>query len=161
VLSRGEFRVNLLGAAGFRSAGGWGAVCLLPAFVTRAGNVAGTFVGLGLELRCLPSYARGAWTAGLDLGGQTAIATHVHHTEVTRRTFDDRYPPGVTGIPGPRDGWYRFTSMRLRAGLFATLRRPSGWSWTVALGALPTRQDQGIYLPLLPFYLEVASSHAF
>jgi hypothetical protein len=157
-IARGDFRVQLLVAGGYQSAGGWGGACQALPYLARAGNDAGTLYGLGFELRCQPSYSRGGWVAGLDLGWQETLGTHVQNSDLARRTFDDRYLPGVTGISGPEDGWYRFTSVRFRAGLAAS-RRFGGWSGAVALGTLFTLQDQGVYLPLLPFYIELSARY--
>lgn len=156
---RGDFRVQALAAASLRPAPNWGGTCSTLPFLARAENDAGAFYGLGIELRCQPTYSRGSWAFGIDLGWQDTVTTYIHHSASTRRTFDDRYPAGVDGIAGPHDGWYRFTSERFRFGLMSSHRFSEKWAGAVALGALLTRQDEGVYLPLIPFYIEVAASH--
>ena len=158
-VGRGDFRVQVLAAGSYQSATGWGGGCQALPYLARAENDAGTLYALGLELRCQPSFYRGHWGGGLDLGWQETLGTHVRHSDLARRTFDDRYPPGVAGISGPEDGWYRFTSVRFRVGLAASHSFGGSWPGAVALGTLFTLQDQGVYLPLIPFYLELSARY--
>jgi len=159
-ISSGDLRVQLIASAGYRPSARWGGLCSALPYLARAENDAATLYGLGLELRCEPSHVRGSWSFGLDLGWQQTLATHVESSALARRTFGDRYPPGVTGIAGPKDGWYRFTSERFRLGVSTSHRFRGGWSGALALGTLFTRQDQGVYLPLIPFYLELSTTYA-
>jgi len=160
-IARGDFRVQLLAAASYQSPRGLGAACQALPYLARAENDAGAFFGLGVELRCQPSYFRGSWIVGLDLGWQETLTTNIQNSDLARRTFDDRYPPGVIGSSGPEDGWYRFTSVRFRAGLATSHRFDGSWSGAAALGTLFTLQDQGVYLPLIPFYLELSARCGF
>lgn len=158
-IARGDFRVQLLATVGYQSAGGWGGACQALPYLARAVNDAGTLYGLGLELRCQPSFYRRTWLLGLDLGWQETLGTHVQHSDLARRTFDDRYPTGAGGISGPEDGWYRFTSVRFRGGFTASHAFGASWSGALAFGTLFTLQDQGVYLPLIPFYLELSARY--
>ena len=62
-------------------------------------------------------------------------------------------------LAGPRDGWYRFTAQRFRAGLSASRRFGSHWSGAIAAGTMFVEQHQGVYLALFPFYLELSIGH--
>ncbi|HEU4578966.1 MAG TPA: hypothetical protein VFS67_11965 [Polyangiaceae bacterium] len=163
--TRGDLQLSLGAAGSYLVARDWGAACAASALATRAQNEAATFYGLGLELRCQPGYFHGAWSVGLDLGLQSALSTHVEHSATARSTFEERYPPGVTGITGPRDGWYRFTATRFRVGVASSHRWGDHWSGVLALGSLFARQDQGLLLAFnlaqLPIYLELGAGYAW
>jgi hypothetical protein len=165
VPARADLRLALGAAGSYQLATGWGAACAGFALGTRAENEAGTLYGVGVELRCQPSYFRAAWSLGLDLGEQLALSTHVEHSATARHTFEERYPPGVTGIAGPRDGWYRFTVTRFRLGVAGSHRWGEHWSGALALGSLFALQDQGVLfafnLAQLPFYLELGAGYAW
>jgi hypothetical protein len=162
---RGDLRINVTATAAYRFAESWRAACAGSGFLARAKNDAAGLYGLGLELRCQPGYSPPSWLWALDLGWQSTMLTHVQHSALARRTFDDRYLPGTTGIEGPRDGWYRFTSTRLRIGLSSAHAFGEHWSGAAALGTLFALQDQGAYfafnLAQIPFYLEVSTRYAW
>jgi len=165
VPARGDLRLALGAAASYRLTGGWAASCAGFALGTRAQNEAGTLYGVGVELRCQPSYFFDAWSFGLDLGVQSALSTHVEHSATARHTFEERYPPGSAGITGPRDGWYRFTATRFRIGVASSHHWGDNWSGALALGSLFALQDQGVLfafnLAQVPLYLEVAAGYAW
>lgn len=160
---RGDLRLHIGAAGRAVSSAGWGAACLALGFVARAENDAAVMYGLGLELRCQPSYFHASWAWGLDLGWQAALSTHVSHSAIARRTFDDRYGAGVSGVTGPRDGWYGWTSTRFRAGLAGSHRFGEHWSGVLALGSLFALQEQGVLfafnLGQLPVYLELSAAY--
>jgi hypothetical protein len=165
VPSRADLRFDVSAAGAYRLGPDWRAACTASGFAARARNDAGLLYGIGLELRCQPGYSRASWLWALDLGWQSTMLTHVRHSDLARRTFDDRYPPGVTGVQGPRDGWYRFTATRFRIGLSSAHAFGERWSGALALGTLFALQEQGAYfafdLAQIPFYLEVSSRYAW
>ncbi len=162
---RGDLRLNLSTSGTYRFTPAWRAACTASGLVARARNDAVTLYGLGLELRCQPGYSAGSWLWALDLGWQGTLLTHVEHSDLSRRTFDDRYPPGVAGIEGPRDGWYRSTATRFRFGLSTARVFGGRWSGAVSVGTLFALQDQGAYfafnLAQIPLYLEVSTRYAW
>jgi hypothetical protein len=165
VPGRWDLQLSLGAAGSYAVARDWGAACAAFLLGTRAENEAATFYGVGIELRCQPGYFHGAWSLGLDLGLQSALSTHVEHTATARRTFEERYPAGVSGITGPRDGWYRFTATRSRIGLAGSHRWGDHWTGALALGSLFAWQDQGVLfafnLAQLPIYLELGAGYAW
>jgi hypothetical protein len=130
---------------------------LLP-FVLRDANEAGDFTALGVELRVLPAW-RPSWGAlGFDVSWQMNIATHVQHSARIRDTFGERYPPGVQGITGPRNGWYGWMAHRLRMGVASHYRVSQRWTLQSSFGVLLAPQPQGVQasasLGQVPLYLE-------
>jgi hypothetical protein len=162
---RGDLRLNLSMSGTYQFTPSWRGACTASGYVARARDDAATLYGLGLELRCQPGYSTGSWQWALDLGWQGTLLTYVEHSDLSRRTFDDRYPPGVTGIDGPLDGWYRSTATRFRIGLSAAHVFRGRWSGAVAVGTLFALQDQGAYfafnLAQIPIYLEVSTRYAW
>ncbi len=157
-LSHGAWRVDLFGAADWRSASHWGAAVTSGAYLARNHNRAGRMYGLGLEVRAAPGYYGRRYAAALDLGWQGAVLSHIRHSEEARRTFDDRYPDGAVGVHGPRDGWYGSAAQRVRIGVTGSRTLGDGAVLDLAFGSLFVAQAQGVLLGFdfaqLPFYLE-------
>jgi hypothetical protein len=99
--------------------------------------------GLGLELRATPSRYGSRGTAGLELGWQSALLTHIRHGEATRETFRNRYP-GQDEYDGPADGWYGATAHRFRMGLVGVRRLGNHLVLQGAAGTIFSLQRQGI-----------------
>lgn len=111
-----------------------------------AHDAIGTKLGIGGAVGARPGYYGKSWTLALDALASVALTTHVWHSNEVRDLFNDRYPTdaGAAAINGPRDGWYRATSHRLRLGLaggmavskLATLHATAGFVYTPHVGGV-------------------------
>jgi hypothetical protein len=128
-------------------------VNVLP-YVSRATDQAGSITGGGVELRGMPLHYGARWTTGIDLGWQATIFSYVTHSQITRRTFQDRYPTET----GPVNGWYRLTAQRFRLGFLAGRRINRRAAVQFNVGSLFSIQRQGILLGFahaqFPLYAE-------
>ncbi|MBO0938626.1 hypothetical protein J2I47_18890 [Fibrella sp. HMF5335] len=148
---------------GPQSASRWGGRLALMPYYARNCNEAGTLDGLGLELRLLPLHRGKHRTGGLDLGWQGTLLTYIHHSDLAKAAFNERYV-GTTGpdLAGPKDGWYRNTAHRFRLGYTSAWRLGSNAYWQLSVGTLVALQRQGVLLSFahgqVPVYLETAFS---
>lgn len=160
IFSRGAVRVNLGASARWLSPSGWGTTFTALGYAAHNRNRAGGMTGLGVELRVTPGYFGSRWGGGLDLGWQRTLRTHISHSGATRETFEGRYPAGVGGPTGPRDGWYGGTAQRFRVGVTGVHTLSDGSALQLSLGGLFVRQRQGVLLVFdlaqVPFYLETS-----
>ncbi len=160
VFSNNAWRVHLITSTHSRSRDHWGVTLTALGYLGHNRNRAGEIHGFGSELRAAPGYYGSRWTAALDLGWQGTLLSHIQHSAETRTTFEDRYPPGVNGIAGPKDGWYDSTAHRFRIGLSGARRLADRTALHVALGSLFARQKQGVFFGFdfaqIPVYLETS-----
>ncbi len=158
LFSNRAWRVHLTGSADWVHKNKLGVAANSFVYLVHNRNRAGEIYGLGFEIRANPGYYRPNWNWSLDLGWQNTFASYITHSEETRFTFEDRYPDGVEGIPGPRDGWYGATANRFRVGFLGARHFSEKVSFAVALGTLFATQRQGLLFSFdfaqLPVYLE-------
>ncbi len=154
----GAWRLDGLMAADWRAATGFGVAATGAIYTAHDRNDTGELYGLGMEVRAVPGYGGARWQAGLDLGWQGTLLTHVRSSDLVSRTFGDRYPPGAGGIAGPHDGWYGSTAHRFRLGLRAAWAVNDRLAFSLGLGALAAYQRQGVLvsfdLAQIPFYVD-------
>jgi hypothetical protein len=80
-------------------------------------SVLNTSLGWDFQLTVAPSLAFESWSLSPFVGLRQGISTYVHHGEIVHDAFADRYPDGVSGISGPRDGWIPGGNTRAPFGL--------------------------------------------
>jgi hypothetical protein len=160
LISNDAWRMHLLTSTHWGPRDHWGANLTALGFLSHNRNRAGEIHGFGIELRAAPGYYGSRWIAALDLGWQGTLLSHIQHSAETRATFEDRYPPGVNGLAGPKDGWYGSTAHRFRIGLAGAHKLADHTALQVALGSLFARQKQGVFLGFdfaqIPVYLETS-----
>lgn len=160
VFSNDAWRVHLISAAHRSSKDHWGVTLTALGYLSHNRNRAGEIHGFGIELRAAPGFYASRWTAALDLGWQGTLLSHIQHSVETRAAFKDRYPPGVNGLAGPKDGWYDSTAHRVRIGLAGAHKLADRTALHVALGSLFAPQKQGVFFGFdfaqIPVYLETS-----
>ncbi|NOU26378.1 MAG: hypothetical protein HOO96_00610 [Polyangiaceae bacterium] len=80
-------------------------------------GILNTSLGLDLQVTLAPSLSFEWWSLSPFVALRQGLATYVHHGAVVQEAFDDRYPAGVTGVRGPRDGWLAGGNTRVPFGL--------------------------------------------
>lgn len=157
------FRLNLLAFAKKLTPARWGAMAALSPYLVHDNNEAGQFWGTGAELRVHPGYFERNWTLAFDLGWQATVLTYIEHSDVVRRTFQQRYPDDAQREPEPLDGWYAFTANRFRVGLGAAYALSSRFALSAGLGSLFSPQKQGAFLLFsvgqVPLYAELGMQY--
>ncbi len=160
IFSNGAWRAHLIGAGSWRAADGWGGALTSLWYLAHNRNRAGDLLGLGVEVRAAPGRFGPRWAAALDLGWQATLLTRIRPSAEARAAFGERYPPGVTGVEGPLDGWLGPTAQRFRLGLAGGYRFSDRAALQLALGSLFALQRQGVLfgfdLAQVPFYLETS-----
>ncbi|MCI0696209.1 hypothetical protein L0337_29930 [candidate division KSB1 bacterium] len=160
VISNDAWRLHLFTSTHWGSRDHWGANLTALGYLSHNRNRAGEIHGFGIELRAAPGFYGSRRTTALDLGWQGTLLSHIRHSAETRATFEDRYPPGVNGPAGPKDGWYGSTAHRFRIGLLGAHKLADRMALQVALGSLFARQKQGVFLGFdfaqIPVYLETS-----
>jgi hypothetical protein len=141
---------------------GLGATIGLHPDVRFADDSSGTKVAIGAALGARPGYYARRWSAALDLLWSTAVATHMSHSEAVKDTFRDRYPDGRAG-DGPEDGWFAFSSHRLRLGVAGGLAAAPWLAFHGSAGFAYTPQVGGILanppISPMPFYANVGGAY--
>jgi hypothetical protein len=159
IVSNGAWRANFISTAGCKLGGKWTNTLVANIYLAHDHNREGTFNGLGFEIRDNPVFSGKRWTKGFDVGWQYTPYTHIKHSAEAKETFNDRYPDGVTGVEGPKDGWYKNAASRLRVGITGATRIGRDAALQISLGSLFNIQKQGILLSFshaqVPAYLEV------
>jgi hypothetical protein len=155
-----QLSLGLTGAWVSRS--GLGATAGLHPDLRFARDSTGTKVAFGAALGTRPGYYAKTFSVALDALWSTAIATHMTHSEAVKDTFRDRYPGDASG-DHPQDGWYAFSSHRLRFGAAGGLVVGHAGAIHGSFGFAYTPQVQGIvanppYAPL-PFYVNAGGSY--
>lgn len=129
-----------------------------------ARNPNADLVGLGLDLSLAPGWYAARWFVAAELGWAPNYALHVKHRAALAATFSDRYPDGHAG-DGPRDGWYRGTANRLRAGLQAGVAIRRRVSLYAGAGFSHSPGELGVVVfpdvGLLPFFGRVGAAVGF
>ncbi len=116
-LAHPAFRTSIR-AAGELLRAGWFALVLDAQ--TRLGaqhGVLATLLGLDMQVTLAPSASFASWSLSPFVALRQGLATYLHHGAVVQDAFDDRYPPGVEGVRGPRDGWIAGGNTRVPFGL--------------------------------------------
>ena len=159
IVSNGAWRANLLSAADWKLGNKWTNTLVANIYLVHDRNREGTFNGLGFEIRDNPVFSGRHWVKGFDVGWQYTPYTHIKHSAEAKETFNDRYPDGVTGMEGPKDGWYKNAASRLRVGITGATRIGRDAALQISLGSLINIQKQGILLGFshaqVPAYLEL------
>lgn len=162
LFSHSAWRVHLIGSANWQNDRNWGIIVNSLYYLVHNSNRAGAISGLGVELRANPGYYGENWIAALDLGWQCTVASHIKNSAETKSTFEDRYSEGVTGIGGPKDGWYGLTANRFRIGFMGSHPFSDKFALNIALGTLFAYQKQGLFASFdfaqLPVYFESTMS---
>ncbi len=122
--------------------------------------------GLGIQWSGALTNGDERWRKGMELSVQYTPITHIRHSASTRSKFEERYPdPSVVGDIGPVDGWYRVSSLRVRAGLVGAVRLWPKVDWQFAVGAQASRQKQHVLMAFpyasIPLYVENSLSYTF
>lgn len=165
ILSNGAVRVNLIGAVDWNMPKKWKTRFASNLYLAHDNNRAAVMNGLGIEIRSTTLHFGRKWTKGFELGWQYTGLTHIRHSQETKDTFNERYPGSITGINGPKDGWYKATASRFRLGFVGSKKLGDQWNWQFGIGTLLSIQKQGILLGFshaqVPLYLESSFSYHF
>lgn len=160
LISNGAWRANFISFANWKMNEHWRSMLASNIYLAHDHNRAGTMTGLGFELRATPAYYGKKWAKGFDAGWQYTLLTHIKHSEETKKTFDERYPTGINGVQGPKDGWYASTASRFRIGLTGATSISKAVTLQLSGGSLFSIQKQGILLGFahaqVPAYIDIS-----
>ena len=160
IVSNGAWRANFIMASDWKLSHKWTNTVIANIYLAHDHNREGTFNGLGFEIRDNPVFSGRHWVKGFDVGWKYTPYTHIKHSVEAKETFNDRYPDGVTGMEGPKDGWYKNAASRLRVGVTGATRIGRDAALQISMGSLIVIQKQGILLAFshaqVPAYLELA-----
>ena len=124
-------------------------------------------VGWDFQLTVAPSLAFSSWSLATFVGLRQGLATHIKHGDIVHDAFEDRYPAGVSGITGPRDGWIAGGNTRIPFGLSFGVDLPrdfaihgaAGLVWTYS--ALGVGMFDAMMLGRWPFFVDLGASWRF
>lgn len=160
VISNGSWRANFIAVANWKMSEHWQNGIAGSIYIAHDHNREGRLTGTGFELRANPVYIGKRWSKGFDIGWQYTPFTHIKHSAEAKETFDDRYLNGITGIQGPKDGWYKNAANRIRIGVTGAANVGNHSALQISFGSLFIIQKQGILLAFshaqIPAYLELS-----
>ncbi len=159
IISHGAWRANIITVADWKLSNKWTNTIASNIYLAHDHNREGILNGIGFELRDNPVFYGKRWAKGFDIGWQYTPFTHIRHSPEAKENFSDRYPEGVTGITGPKDGWYKNAASRVRLGVTGATKIGNSAALQLSLGSLFVFQKQGILLGFshaqFPAYLEL------
>jgi hypothetical protein len=160
IISNGAFRANFITVANWKISEHWQTPIAGQIYLAHDKNREGTFTGAGFEVRANPAYVGKKWSKGFDVGWQYTPFTYIKNSRQAKAAFDERYPDGVTGLQGPKDGWYKNGANRFRIGLTGATSVGNHSALQFSLGSLFIIQKQGIALGFshaqIPAYLDLS-----
>ena len=160
IISNGAWRADFISALDWKLSNRWTNTVVANIYLAHDHNREGTFNGLGFEIRDNPVFSGKRWAKGFDVGWQYTPFTHIKNSIEAKEAFSDRYPENVTGIEGPKDGWYKNAASRLRVGITGATGIGRNAALQISFGSLINIQKQGILLSFshaqVPAYLEVS-----
>ena len=163
IISNGAWRANFIAVAGWKFNDKWANTVTTNIYMAHDHNREGILNGVGFEIRDNPFLIGKHWSKGFDLGWQYTPFTHIKHSAEAKATFDGRYPNGISGINGPKDGWYKNAASRIRIGITAAHSIGNNSALQISLGSLFVVQKQGILLAFshaqVPAYLELGYNY--
>lgn len=157
LVTKGAWRGNLITAADWRISKKWGARPTLNIYIAHNNNRAAVMNGLGTELRSAFIHY-GKWNKGIDAGWQYTAFTHIKNSQVTKDTYNYRYPTNAGDVNAPTDGWYAGTASRFRLGFVSSFKTGKNMRLQLGAGSLLSVQKQGILIGFshaqVPVYVE-------
>lgn len=136
IILKGAWRANLIAVTDWKLNKKWGNMLTTNFYLAHDHNKEGVMNGLGVELRDNFTVSGRKWTKGFDLGWQYTPFTHIKHSREAKEAFEDRYPEGVTGMDGPKNGWYRNGASRIRIGVTGLTKLGTNASFQISAGSL-------------------------
>lgn len=146
IILKGAWRVNLTAATDWKLSKKWINRFTTNIYLVHDQNREGVMNGFGLEIRDNLSVSGRKWTKGFDFGWQYTPFTHIRHSKEAKAAFEDRYPEDMTGVDGPRDGWYKNGASRFRIGLIGVTKLGKKGAFQISAGSLINIQRQGVWL---------------
>ncbi len=107
-------------------------------------SVLNTSVGWDFQLTVAPSLAFENWSLSPFVALRQGIATYVKHGTIVHDAFSGRYPDGVSGTSGPKDGWIAGGNTRVPFGLAFGVDLPREVSLYGSAGLIWTHSPLGV-----------------
>lgn len=134
----------------------WFLIAMPQIYYVHNSDKGGSYNGIGFEAGTTFYYQGKKWTKGFEFNYQNTAFTHIKFSGQAKETFRDRYPSG--NLEGPVDGWYRFTSSRLKLGYTTARKINEHFGMQFSFGGNISAQKQHILFSFshaqLPVYLE-------
>jgi hypothetical protein len=130
-------------------------------------SVLNTSVGWDFQLTVAPSFSFETWSLSPFVGLRQGIATYVKQGDIVHDAFNGRYPAGVSGVSGPKDGWIAGGNTRVPFGLAFGVDLPSQWALYGSAGLVWTHSALGVgmfdamMLGQWPFFIDLGVSRRF
>lgn len=121
-------------------------------------------LGWNLQLTVAPSLSFERWSLTPFVGVRKGLLTYVRQGQIVKDAFADRYPEGLSGDPGPKDGWLAGGTTRVPFGLAFGVDLPRQVSLYGSGGLVWTRStlDVGMFDAMVlghwPFFAELGVS---